>query len=159
MATRQASYRSTPLIPLRRGKRFAALLLLFMCQAASADKENINGTWLTGDGDGWVDIVITDNGLSGVIAGTPNDRPDRSRFDDNNPDAEFRSRELLGLELFSGFQFDGDDRWVDGTIYDANSGKTYRCIITVINEDKIKVRGYIGVPLLGRTEIWTRKKI
>ncbi len=159
MATRQASYRSTPLIPLLRGKRLAALLLFFICQAASADKEYINGTWLTGDGDGWVDIVITDNGLSGVIAGTPNDRPDRSRFDDNNPDADLRSRELLGLELFSGFHFDGDDRWVNGTIYDANSGKTYRCIITVINDNKIKVRGYIGVPLLGRTEIWTRKKI
>ena len=69
-----------------------------MCQAASADKEYINGTWLTGDGDGWVDIVITDNGLSGVIAGTPNDRPDRSRFDDKNPDSELRSRELLGLD-------------------------------------------------------------
>ena len=159
MTTRQASYRSTALIPLLTAQRFAALLLLFMCQAASADKEYINGTWLTGDGDGWVDIVITDNGLSGVIAGTPDDRPDRSRFDDKNPDPELRSRELLELELFSGFHFDGDDRWVKGTIYDANSGKTYRCIITVINENKIKVRGYIGVPLLGRTEIWTRKKI
>ncbi len=94
MATRQASYRSTPLIPLLRGKRFTALLLFFICQAAGADKEYIIGTWLTGDGDGWVNIGVTDYGLSGVIAGTPNDRPDRSRFDDKNSDAELRSREL-----------------------------------------------------------------
>ena len=145
-------------MPLLNVKQCVVLLLLLIWQAANADKDDIGGTWLTGDGDGWVDIILTEDGLSGVIAGTPNDRPDRSRFDDKNLDPELRSRELLGLELFAGFHFDADDRWVGGTIYDANSGKTYRCIITVINENKIKVRGHVGVPLLGRTEIWTRKK-
>ncbi len=62
-------------------------------------------------------------------------------------------------ELFSGFRFDGEDRWIDGKIYDPNSGKTYRCIIiTVVDDNTLKLRGHVGVPLLGRTETWTRKK-
>ena len=92
-----------------------------------------------------------------VIAGSPNDNPERSTVDDKNPDPELRSRELIGLELFTGFRFDGDDRWVDGTIYDPNSGKTYRCIITIRDRNTLRVRGYIGFSLLGRTETWTRR--
>jgi uncharacterized protein (DUF2147 family) len=137
--------------------RFAALLsLLFMCQAASADKEKINGTWLTGDGDGWVDIALTDSGLSGVIAGTPNDRPDRSRFDDKNPDPELRGRALMGLVIMSGFNRSGTNNWKGGRIYDPNSGKTYRCSITLVDDSTLKLRGYIGISLLGRTDTWTR---
>ena len=65
---------------------------------------------------------------------------------------------LVGLELFAGFEYDGNGRWIGGTIYDPNSGKTYRCIVTFVDAATLKVRGYIGVPLLGRTEIWKRKK-
>ena len=67
-----------------------------------------------------------------------------------------RERLLTGLELFRGFSYDGDGRWTGGTIYDPNSGKTYRCIITWLDKDTLKVRGYIGVPMLGRTETWSR---
>jgi len=67
-----------------------------------------------------------------------------------------RDRPLTGLDLFAGFAYDGDGRWTGGTIYDPNSGKTYRCIITWVDGNTLKVRGYIGVPMLGRTETWTR---
>ena len=81
------------------------------------------------------------------------ERPDK---DENNPDPALRERPLTGLELFTNFSYDGDGRWSGGTIYDPNSGKTYRCIITWVDADTLKVRGYIGVPMLGRTETWTR---
>ncbi len=138
--------------------RLAALAIALTWQPAAADENDIVGTWLTGDGDGWVDIVRSGNGISGLVAGTPNEDPDRSRIDDKNPDPALQERELLGLELFAGFRFDGEDRWIDGKIYDPNSGKTYRCIITVLDANTLKVRGYVGVPLLGRTETWTRQK-
>ncbi len=158
MNSQHASYRSLSPNPLPRVARFAALFVILFWQSVTADENDIVGTWLTGDGDGWVDVVRSGDGISGLVAGSPNDRPDRSTIDDKNPDPALRDRELLGLELFSGFHFDGDDRWKGGTIYDPNSGKTYRCVITVVNKDKLKVRGYIGIPMLGRTEIWTRKK-
>ncbi len=135
-----------------------ALTLAILWLPAHANENLVVGTWLSGDGDGWVEISRIEDGISGLVAGSPNDDPDRSKFDDKNPDPDLRGRKLLGLELFAGFHFDGDDRWVGGTIYDPNSGKTYRCIITVISDQQLKVRGYVGIPLLGRTEIWTRKK-
>jgi len=134
------------------------MVLTFQSAHALADGDPIIGIWLSGDDDGWVDITRHADGISGIIAGSPNNDPERSKIDDKNPDPALRDRELLGLELFAGFHFDGDDRWIEGTIYDPNSGKTYRCIITIVDDDTLKVRGYIGVPILGRTEIWTRKK-
>ncbi len=147
MKRSHASYRSV-----------ALLVLAFLSAPAVSDEDQIVGTWLSGDGDGWIEVMRHVEGISGRIAGSPNDDPDRSKIDDKNPDPVLRDRELLGLDLFAGFHFDGDDRWIDGRIYDPNSGKTYRCIITVVDDNTLKVRGYVGVPILGRTEIWTRKK-
>ena len=123
---------------------------------AAQDMPSIEGTWLSGDGDGWIEITLAGSGLSGVIAGSPNaddERPDR---DEKNPDPALRDRSLTGLDLFAGFSYAGEGRRTGGTIYDPNSGKTYRCIITWVDENTLKVRGYIGVPMFGRTEIWTR---
>ncbi len=139
------------------GAILSVALCLVAASAGMADAPPpIEGTWLSGDGDGWIEITRTGDGLSGVIKGSPNaddDRPDR---DEKNPDPALRARPLTGLELFSGFAYDGEGRWTGGTIYDPNSGKTYRCIITWVDESTLKVRGYVGFPILGRTETWTR---
>jgi uncharacterized protein (DUF2147 family) len=84
---------------------------------------------------------------------TENGRP---KLDKKNPDAGRRNQQLIGLNLLSHFRFDGDDEWEDGRIYDPESGKTYRCYLTLKDRNTLKLRGYIGVSLLGRTEVWTR---
>jgi len=131
-------------------------LLSILSAGAAEDIPPVEGTWLSGDGDGWVEITRTGAGLSGVIKGSPNANEGRPDRDQKNPDPALRDRPLTGLQLFQGFSYDGDGRWTGGTIYDPNSGKTYRCIITWVDENTLKVRGYIGVPMLGRTETWTR---
>jgi uncharacterized protein (DUF2147 family) len=87
----------------------------------------------------------------------PNDDQGKPKADKKNPDENLKSRPLLNLELLKDFTFDGKDTWKDGTIYDPKSGKTYSCKM-VIEEDKLKIRGYVGISLLGRTEVWTRIK-
>ena len=134
----------------------SAALLCLLAVTRAADAPAVEGTWLSGDGDGWIEITQTGPGLSGVIRGSPNSDDERPDTDAKNPDPALRSRPLIGLELFEGFSWDGDGRWTGGTIYDPNSGKTYRCIITWVDDHTLKVRGYIGVPILGRTETWTR---
>lgn len=136
----------------------AALVTLLCLAAASrgADVPPVDGTWLSGDGDGWIEISRVGAGLSGVVRGSPNSADDRPDTDEKNPDPALRRRPLIGLELFADFSWDGDGRWTGGTIYDPNSGKTYRCIITWVDENTLQVRGYVGVPMLGRTETWTR---
>ena len=47
---------------------------------------------------------------------------------------------------------------VNGKVMDPNNGKTYSCFIELENPDKLKLRGYIGMPALGRTQFWYRVK-
>ena len=55
------------------------------------------------------------------------------------------------------FVYKGSGQWYKGTIYDPDNGKTYKCKIKYGDSDKVlKVRGFIGVSLLGRTTLWTR---
>lgn len=73
------------------------------------------------------------------------------------PTLKLRSRPDLGLELLKGFTYEGDNLYDDGTIYDPKSGKTYSCKMT-IEGNSLKIRGYIGISLFGRTETWTKVK-
>jgi uncharacterized protein (DUF2147 family) len=134
-------------------------MLLFAAATVAGDEiPPVEGTWLSGDGDGWIDIRIDGDGLSGVISGSPDPDPERPDKDEKNPDPALRDRPLIGLDLFSGFRYAGEGRWKGGRIYDPNSGKTYRCVVTLVDVDTLEVRGYVGVPMLGRTETWKRLK-
>jgi uncharacterized protein (DUF2147 family) len=142
------------MLPLRRTAAAIALCLLLFCQPAAADVE---GLWLSGDGDGWIEIRREGDMLIGIIAGSPNTQAgDPPRLDDKNPDPALRQRKLDGLTIMTGFRYEGDNRWGGGTIYDPNSGNTYRGTLTLIDDDTLKVRGYIGVPLFGRSDTWQR---
>jgi uncharacterized protein (DUF2147 family) len=111
----------------------------------------IIGTYLTPKKDGKIQIYKRAGKYFGkVITG---DRP--NELDTKNPEASLRTRKLIGLEILTNFEFDGDDTWEDGKIYDPNEGKTYSCKMTLEGKN-LKVRGFIGISLLGRNEIFTR---
>lgn len=75
--------------------------------------------------------------------------------DIHNPDSSLRGRALCGLEIGSGFMLHDAAHATDGTLYDPKTGKTYHGMLTA-NGDKLDLRGYIGVPLFGRSQTWTR---
>ncbi|WP_116787591.1 DUF2147 domain-containing protein [Flavobacterium psychrotrophum] len=68
-----------------------------------------------------------------------------------------KDKPILGLIIIKGLSKDGDS-YSDGDILDPNKGKLYSCTIKLDGKDKLKVRGYMGVSLLGRTQYWTRVK-
>ncbi len=78
-----------------------------------------------------------------------------SRLDDKNPDASLRSRPLCGLVIGTRFQANGSSRASGGFLYDPKSGNKYRGGI-VLDGDVLRLRGYIGLSLFGRTEVWNR---
>lgn len=81
------------------------------------------------------------------------------KVDDENPDESLQSRPLIGLVFMNDFIWDeDDDEWDDGEVYDPDSGNTYDCYMELITDDKLKVRGYIGISILGRTSYWYRYK-
>ncbi len=75
--------------------------------------------------------------------------------DIHNPDASLRSRALCGLEIGSGFALHDAAHATDGTLYDPKTGKTYHGMMTA-ERGNLDLRGYIGVPLFGRSQTWTR---
>lgn len=68
-----------------------------------------------------------------------------------------KGKRVIGLRILWDLQKDGDG-WSGGSILDPESGKIYKCLLSL--EDggkKLKVRGYIGLSLLGRTQYWLRE--
>lgn len=65
-----------------------------------------------------------------------------------------KNKPILGMEIIKGLKKDGNE-FTDGTITDPKTGKTYNCTIKR-NGDKLNVRGYMGVSLLGRTQVWQK---
>ena len=133
------------------------LFVLLIAPACWAAEDDIVGLWLSGDGDGWIDIRQQGDEIVGVIAGSPNNEPgDPPRLDDKNPDPALRHRKLDGLVFMTGFRYTGDDRWTGGMIYDPNSGNTYKGTMRLVDPNTLKLRGYIGISLFGRSDTWTR---
>ena len=140
---------------------FCLLSCLLPTQVFAQVKANdILGVWLNEDKDAHVKIEKTDGKFYGKIIWMrdPIDEDTgKPKKDKENSDKELRSRPVLGLEILTGFVFD-DDEWEDGDIYDPKNGKTYSCYMKFNDDtkDELKVRGYIGFSLLGRTTYWTR---
>ena len=68
-----------------------------------------------------------------------------------------KNKPIKGMLIIDGLS-KNDDEWDGGKILDPKSGKEYKCVVSLENENKLKVRGYVGFSLLGRTQYWTRIK-
>ncbi|MDR3736495.1 MAG: DUF2147 domain-containing protein [Acidobacteriaceae bacterium] len=80
-----------------------------------------------------------------------------ARVDLHNPNPSLRTHALCGMQIGSGFHLIDPGKADGGELYDPKSGKTYKGSM-VRNGDTLKLRGYVGIKLLGRTEIWTRAR-
>jgi uncharacterized protein (DUF2147 family) len=118
----------------------------------------VTGLWLTGSGKGKIQIFKGADGLyHGKIAWMKDPLEEgKPKVDKNNPDAARKKVPLLGLQNLRGFRYEGDKTWIDGKIYDPEKGSDYSCKMTLVNENTLDVRGFIGLSLFGRTDTWKR---
>ncbi len=70
-------------------------------------------------------------------------------------ETEYKNKNIIGLVIIKDLEKDGDT-YEDGEIMDPKNAKTYSCYIELESPNKLKVRGYIGFSLLGRTQYWYR---
>jgi uncharacterized protein (DUF2147 family) len=160
----QLAFEQKPLKPIQTMRKLSVFTLsvLFSLQVlAQNNPDACLGTWLTGSKKGHVQIYKQGDKYFGKIIWLkePNDpATGKPRLDAKNPDATKKARPILGMVNLSNFQYDGDNLWEDGKIYDPENGKEYSCKITLVNANQLNVRGYIGVSLIGRTDAWTRVK-
>ncbi|WP_114810990.1 DUF2147 domain-containing protein [Paraburkholderia kururiensis] len=145
--------------------RHAALagVLLTGAMTAMAQTDTPVGVWQTIDdhtGQPKALVQITQDGdgtLSGkVIKGlNPADSPDRRCTECTD---SRKNQLILGMTIINDLKKDGD-KWDGGHILDPENGKVYKCNMHL--EDggqKLVVRGYIGVSLLGRSQTWIRQQ-
>lgn len=127
--------------------------------SGSAADSPLLGDWLTENEDAKVRLEACGNKLCGrlVWLEDPLDETGQPDLDDKNPDPSLRDRPVLGLVILRGFDLRPDDgaRWTGGSIYDPESGKTYKAQLE-LEGDVLAMRGYVGLPLFGRTSQWTR---
>lgn len=126
---------------------------------AATNPDDIVGIWLSASGQGQVQIYKEGDRYFGKIfwMKEPNGPKGNPKIDANNPDPSLRNKPLLGSMVLRNFSFHNDE-WTGGRIYDPQNGKDYKCYIRLKDPKTLSLRGYIGISLLGRTEIWTRVK-
>ena len=136
-------------------KPVPALLLAVLLVApltASAAPNGLFGDWKTPDGSVVRTFPCANELCMKIVTITPTSP---GTVDHNNPDATLRARSLCNLQIGSGFAIAGDTTATSGQLYDPESGKSYKGDID-LKGDVLKLRGYIGIALFGRTEIWHR---
>lgn len=124
------------------------------------DPDAIVGTWKNGEGTGHIQITRNGDKYQGRIVWLkePIDpESGKPKLDKQHPDEAARNRPLMGLVNMWGFRYDKSGVWEGGKIYDPKKGSTYSCTIRMKDANTLEVRGYIGISLIGRTDVWTRQ--
>jgi uncharacterized protein (DUF2147 family)/peroxiredoxin len=125
---------------------FALLPFLLATTASAADVE---GRWLTASGNAEVEIKPCGAALCGTIVRL---LANRSMAD---PTVSLGDKPGVGLVVLSNFLPSGGGAF-EGFIYDREAVQTYRCSLSLDPSGKLVVHGYLGWPVFGRTQLWTR---
>ena len=135
------------------------LLLVIGGRALAQEADAIVGEWYTEESKALVEIYKAGEVYNGKIVWLkePKKEDGSEKLDTNNPDESKRGNPIIGLNLVNGFVYQGKNKWADGAIYDPDNGKTYSCKMTLNEDNTLKVRGFIGISLIGRTQVWVRK--
>ena len=145
-------------------KKIALLIIAFVSIIFSANAQknadDIVGVWLTGSGKAHVKIDKFGNYYFGRIVWLKEPLNDlgKPKLDKNNEDVTKLNKTIMGMQLVGGFEWKNDNLWDNGNIYDPENGKTYKCKLDLENLSTMNVRGFIGISLFGRTDIWKRVK-
>lgn len=135
---------------------FAVIMMIVFVPSALA--QSPAGLWTTiddktGQKRAIVKVLVSGETLSATIVDifpAPGDTGICSKCP-----GEFKDKPIKGMQFVWGLKDQGNGEWNDGQILDPKTGKIYRAKMT-LKDNKLLVRGYIGISLLGRTQVWIR---
>jgi len=138
------------------------LTMLLLPVLATAQKatygDAILGIWYNAEKDAKIEVYKEDGVYFGKVIWLkhPNDSKGKPKTDIENPDPKLKSRPRLGLVVLTNLAHKEGTKYEKGKIYDPKTGKSYACQADLPNKNQLKLRGFIGVSMFGRTSEWTR---
>jgi len=138
-------------------KLLSTTVILFITISMAA--QSAIGIWKTiDDEDGKVKSHVTITEVNGKLVGhvTKLIEPERTICTECKGDK--KDQPIEGMEILWGLESKGESQWGGGKIMDPKNGKTYKCKMELEGADELKVRGFVGFALLGRTQSWYRVK-
>ena len=144
-------------------KRFFLIAIAMSALHAWADDSSPVGLWKsiddnTGKAKSLIRISESDGQLSGTV-----EKLFRAPGEEQNPKCDKcsdarKDQPIIGMTILSGLKKNGNE-YSGGEILDPANGKLYKSKLSVVdNGKKLQVRGYIGAPLFGRTQVWVREE-
>jgi len=137
-------------------KTYVFIMFSLLACLYNSPSDLILGEYWTEGRMGKVAVYKCDNKYCGRITWRKDNRKDIK-----NPVESKRNRNVVGIQFLSDFNYDKhENKWIGGSVYSIDNGKTYRGKIWLDDNGGIlKMRGYIGISLLGRTatfrRVWT----
>ncbi len=127
------------------------LLASFFAIPDASASTPIEGLYWTDDREGIIELYRQGDELRGRIRWRAS-----PSLDHKNPDPALRQRSMVGVTFLTGFT-QARDQWRGGSVYAADNGRTYQGKLWLEEGGEVlKMRGYIGISLLGRTASFTR---
>ncbi len=141
-------------------KKLIMTLMLFTMAFYSTKAQSVYGKWKTidddtGDAKSIVEIYEQKGKVYAKVVDLLSEEKNKELCTECS--GKNKNKPIVGLVIIDGLKKDGKE-WNGGKILDPANGKKYKCYITLENKDKLKVRGYIGFALIGRTQYWYRVK-
>ena len=133
-------------------------IVLFFFVTLFAQSQTVIGKWKTIDDEtGQAKSIVEIYEKSGKIYGKVIEILDLEHKKSicSNCSGDDKNKPILGMTVIKGLLKEGS-QYTGGKILDPKNGKLYKCYITLETKDKLKVRGYIGISLFGRTQFWYR---
>ncbi|CAM1343751.1 DUF2147 domain-containing protein [Tenacibaculum amylolyticum] len=136
------------------------LTLLFLVVTITMNAQTIFGKWEnkneeTGAVDSVIEVYEKDGKAYAKIVEITN--KDRQNAVCDLCKGKNKNKPILGMNILTGLKKDGDE-WSGGKILDPKTGKIYKCFIKLEEPNKLKIRGYIGFALIGKTRYWFRQQ-
>jgi uncharacterized protein (DUF2147 family) len=141
-------------------KKLTVIILVLFSMNFYAQSRGVIGKWntideVTGKAMSVVEIFENNNKIYGKVIDILNPKNRNNTCKDCA--GEDQNKPILGLTIIKGLSKDGTE-YNDGKILDPKTGKLYKCYIELESANKLKVRGYLGIALIGRTQYWERVK-
>lgn len=135
------------------------LTLFFLLNNTLMANDSILGYWLSENEKAVIEVYKKDAQYFGKMVWLRDQYTGKvpNPLDINNDDQGLQKRKLIGLDILTNFKFKNDE-YIGGQVYDPESGNTYTSYLELVEENKLKLRGYVGIPLFGRSSYWLRQK-